>query len=161
MAEAQKSKLLSCFDQVARDDERSNGILSTYGLQLGNRSPAEFRAHVEAGIRDAVFLYNDHGLIVRTPPNPGLGTLAKVLLTRSTSSIVPHLRFSRADVRSVDVTGSPPPGLPLIGAMRFLRITTERESYWHWIDETLADDWNNNRLNEISTLYTNLDVKWI
>lgn len=134
MAPAQLNRLWTCVDQVSREDETGNGLgPSGVGLQCGGRTLGDWGRLVQAGIRDAICLFADHILIVRTPPSPGLG-LALRALTRGPSSVVPHERIPIDEVVSIDIVKGPVPGWRLIGNLDFLRVETRRSEYWHWMD---------------------------
>ena len=122
------------MEQVIRDDERGKGLgPSAVGLQCGGRTLADFRADLDAGVRDAVALHNGHVLVVRTPRRPGLGLAVKAVF-RGAASVVPHERIPRRKVSAAEIVDTPPPAWNLVSDFAFLRIATDSGDNWHWID---------------------------
>lgn len=120
---------------------------SLVGLQCAERSLIDFQRDERAGIRDAVAFYDDHLLIVRTPPNPGLGSLFKALVG-NTASAVPHARIDRADIDAACIAREAPSHWRLMGDLEFLKLSTRQGEQWHWID-TASMDGKLTRLTEL------------
>jgi hypothetical protein len=134
MTTAQVDKLWVCFRQIARDDEKKTAICSTVGLQCAGRKLADFQRDLASGVRDGFVFYKDHVVIVRTPPNPGLGSVVKILL-RGTGSVVPHSRLPRSAFSGIEIASGPPPGWNLLRDFRFLHAQTAQGELWYWIDD--------------------------
>lgn len=157
MVQAQLPKLWSSMKEVMQPDERDEGALvpSVIGLQCADRTLADFQRCQQAGVRDAVALFERHVLIVRTPPNPGLGTIFKAM-RKGAASVVPHLRIPRSDIVAAAVVREPPPDWRLIGDLEFLKVSTRDGDLWHWID-TISMDGKDAGLAEFLTTYPHSD----
>jgi hypothetical protein len=122
------------MEQVGRPEEKAGALGPTLvGLQCAGRSLADFQRDTQAGVRDGIAFFEDYVLIVRTPPNPGLGTLFKIM-TKGTASVVPHSRIPKADITGLSVVQEAPPSWRLIGELDFLKLSTREGDIWHWID---------------------------
>jgi len=151
MPQAQLPKLWSAMKQVMRADETQALGPSVIGLQCGGRTLAEFQRGVQAGIRDAIALYEDHVLVVRTPLNPGIRTALRVMRSGS-ASVVPHERILRSAIVAAGVVSDPPPQWPLMGDLAFVRLSTRDGDHWHWID-TIAMQGKDAGLAEVLAEY--------
>jgi hypothetical protein len=119
--------------EVMRPDESQALGPSVIGLQCAGRTLGDFQRDLQAGVRDAVALYEDHILIVRTPPNPGLRTALKAM-RGGAASVVPHERILRSNIVAAGVVNDAPPDWRLLGDLTFLRLSTRDGDHWHWID---------------------------
>jgi hypothetical protein len=154
MSQAQLSKLWSAMEQVVNPDEKKTGLgPSLVGLQCDSRSLGDFQRDTQSGIRDAMAFYPDHVLVVRTPPNPGFGTLFKIL-TKGSASVVPHNRIPRTEITGLSVVQEAPPGWRLMGELEFLRLSTRNGDVWHWIDPISMDGKLEKLLERVGTYGT-------
>jgi hypothetical protein len=148
MAQAQLPKLWSSMEQVMRPEERKAGLgPSVVGLDCMERSLADFQPDLQAGVRDGMAFFSDYVLLWRTPPNPGLGTIFK-MLRKGTDSVVAHRRIPRSDVVGVRIVNEAPPHWSLMGELEFLKLSTADGEYWHWLDTVSMDG----KLDKVSDL---------
>jgi hypothetical protein len=140
MAQAQLRKLWSSMEQIIEPNERKTALgPSVIGLDCMARSLPDFQRDTQAGVRDGLAFFEDHVLLWRTPPNPGLGTLFRIW-RQGAASVVPHRRIPRAEIVSVSVVKEAPPHWRLMGEIEFLKLRTANEEYWHWLDTASMGD---------------------
>lgn len=119
--------------------KKGAGLATTVGVNCGARSLGEFGRATDAGVRDGIWIFESHVLLVTVPEKVGLGTLIK-MVRKNLAGMIPHDRINRSQIRVIETVNTPPPGWRLIGDVCFLHCSTlDNGDIWFWVDQVNTD----------------------